>query len=132
MELVPTDFVSVFQLVRFVETWICPFNSVDNSNGVGTAPFTLMNSRLQCGSVETDGIIRRQRVGEDERAAAQWVGRQRNPVLQIGAGGNHRVGTSRPCQREPELLVGKTKVPVGGHNEEWRRRNGKQRLCNKG
>ena len=36
--MVPTKFVSVVQLVRFVETWMCPFKPVDNCR-LKTNPF---------------------------------------------------------------------------------------------
>ena len=45
MELVPTKFVSVAHVVRFVETWICPFRPVDNSK-LKTSPFVFSGAEL--------------------------------------------------------------------------------------
>ena len=43
--LEPTKFVSVAQLVRLVETWMCPFNPVDNCR-LKTSPFVCTGSAL--------------------------------------------------------------------------------------
>ena len=43
--MVPTKFVSVFQLVRLVETWMWPFNPVDNCR-LKTSPFVFSGKAL--------------------------------------------------------------------------------------
>jgi hypothetical protein len=58
------------------------------------------------------GEIRSECVGKIERAAAERVGRQWCPGLQVGAEVNDRIGTRRADQREIELAVAETEAAV--------------------
>lgn len=69
---------------------------------------------MQARPVKPDWVICREQVGEQDRAAVEEVRRQRRPMDQVCAGGDHRVGSRRPYQGELESPAGKAEAAVGG------------------
>jgi hypothetical protein len=66
----------------------------------------------QLDAVETLDVVGGLRIGEIERAAAEEIGSQRNPGLQVRAGLNDHVGAGRAGHVETKHAVGEAKGRV--------------------
>ncbi len=70
-------------------------------------------------AVEALGVGGGLRIGEIERAAAEQIGLQRNPGLQVRAGLNDHVGAGRAGHVETKHAVREAKRRAGGDGKGW-------------